>query len=120
MDISPGEVCYRSDNESAINTLWISWSGITPKIGSSFTDYFNDYENDEAYKFSPVIIHLRVYPGTNTHYVVVIGKNSDGTYKICDPVDAYSSWDATISGNHITGIGGRVDCEIDQVIQYVK
>ena len=51
---------------------------------------------------------------------IVIGKNSDGTYKICDPVDAYSSWDATISGNHITGIGGRVNCEIDQVIQYVK
>ena len=46
---------------------------------------------------------------------IVIGKNSDGTYKICDPVDAYSSWDATISG-----IGGRVNCEIDQVIQYVK
>ena len=51
---------------------------------------------------------------------IVIGKNSDGTYKICDPVDAYSSWDATMSGNHITGIGGRVNCEIDQVIQYVK
>lgn len=120
VDISPGEVCYKSDNGSAINTVWISWSGITPKIGSSFTDYFNNYENDESYKFSPVIIHLRVYPGTSTHYVIVIGKNSDGTYKICDPVDAYSSWDATISGNHITGIGGRVNCEIDQVIQYVK
>ena len=125
VDISPGEVCYKSDNGSAINTVWISWSGITPKIGSSFTDYFNNYENDESYKFSPVIIHLRVYPGTNTHYVIVIGKNSDGTYKICDPVDAYSSWDATISGNHITGIKDkdgkfRVNCEINQVIQYVK
>ena len=40
VDISPGEVCYKSDNGSAINTVWISWSGITPKIGSSFTDYF--------------------------------------------------------------------------------
>lgn len=125
VDISPGEVCYKSDNGSVINTVWISWSGITPKIGSSFTDYFNNYENDESYKFSPVIIHLSVYPGTNTHYVVVIGKNSDGTYKICDPVEAHSSWDATISGNHITGIKDedgkpRVNCEIDQVIQYVK
>lgn len=125
VDISPGEVCYKSDNGSAINTVWISWSGITPKIGSSFTDYFTDYENDESYKVSPVIIHLSVYPGTNTHYVVVIGKNSDGTYKVCDPVEAYSSWDATISGNHITGIKDkdgkfRVNCEINQVIQYVK
>lgn len=125
VDISPGEVCYKSDNGSAINTVWISWSGITPKIGSSFTDYFNNYENDESYKFSPVIIHLSVYPGTNTHYVVVIGKNSDGTYKICDPVEAHSSWNATISGNYITGIEDedgkpRVNCEIDQVIQYVK
>lgn len=125
VDISPGEICYKSDNGSEVKTLWISWSGITPKIGSSFTDYFTDYENDESYKVSPVIIHLSVYPGTNTHYVIVIGKNSDGTYKICDPVDAHSSWNATISGNYITGIEDedgkpRVNCEIDQVIQYVK
>ena len=125
VDISPGEICYKSDNGSEVKTLWISWSGITPKIGSSFTDYFTDYENDESYKVSPVIIHLSVYPGTDTHYVVVIGKNSDGTYKICDPVETHSSWDATISGNHITGIKDedgkpRVNCEIDQVIQYVK
>lgn len=120
VDISPGEVCYRSDNGVNVETRWISWSGITPKIGNSFIDYFNNYENDESYKFSPVIIHLQVYPGTNTHYVVVIGKNLDGTYKICDPVDAYSSWNATISGNYIVGIGGRVNCAIDQVIQYVK
>ena len=120
VDISPGEVCYRSDNGVNVETRWISWSGITPKIGNSFIDYFNNYENDESYKFSPVIIHLQVYPGTNTHYVVVIGKNLDGTYKICDPVDAYSSWNAAISGNYIVGIGGRVNCAIDQVIQYVK
>ena len=120
VDISPGEICYKSDTGSGVLTRWISWSGITPKIGSSFADFYNNYENDESYKYSPVIIHLGVYPGTNTHYVVVIGKNSDGTYKICDPVDAYSSWDATIKGNYITGINGKVNCNIDQVIQYMK
>lgn len=120
VNISPGEICYKSDTGSGVWTQWISWSGITPQIGSSFTDYYNNYENDESYKYSPVIIHLRVYPGSDTHYVVVIGKNPDGTYKICDPIEAHSSWDATINGNYITGINGRVSCNIDQVIQYVK
>lgn len=120
VDISPGEICDKSKIEVGGVTQWISWSGITPKIGNSFADYYNIYENDEAYKYSPVIIHLKVYPGSREHYVLVIGKNSDGTYKICDPVDTYSSWDATIKDNYITGINGGVNCNIDQVIQYVK
>ena len=28
--------------------------------------------------------------------------------------------DATISGNHITGLGGRVNCNINKAVQYVK
>ena len=120
VDISPGEICYKSDTGSGFLTRWISWSGITPKIGSSFADFYNNYENDESYKYSPVIIHLRVYPGSTGHYVVVIGKNPNGTYKICDPIDDYSSWDATIKDNYITGINEKVNCNIDQVIQYMK
>ncbi len=124
VDISPGEICYRSGNgKIPFETAWISWGGITPRLnfdGSQFGNYFNDYENDASYKYSPVIILLTVYPGSNNHFVVVIGKNSDGTYKICDPVDGYSTWDATISGNHITGLGGRVNCNINKAVQYVK
>lgn len=78
VDISPGEICYRSGNgKIPFETAWIFWSGITPRLnfdGSQFGNYFNDYENDASYKYSPVIIHLTVYPGSNNHFVVVIGK----------------------------------------------
>lgn len=123
VNISPGEICYRSGGGSlTFDTLWINWSGVSSAIatGASFATYFNRYVNDTSYKYSPVIIHLTKYPGTTTHYVVVIGKNSNGTYKIADPVDVYSTWDATITGSYITGLNGGVSCSIDKIIQCIK
>lgn len=120
-DISPGEICYVSGKGAMdFRTQWISWDGVTCDnvSGVEFNRLFNRYNDDDLYKYSPVIIHLTKYPGTSTHYVVVIGKNSDGTYKICDPVDKYSTWDATINGNYIIGIDGRVNCIINQIVQY--
>lgn len=123
VNISPGEICYRSGGGSLnFNTLWINWNNIKSSIasGNNFESYFNRYYDDKSYKYSPVIVHLTRYPGSNTHYVVVVGRNNNGTYKIVDPIDCYSTWDATITGGYITGLNGGVSCGIDQIIQYIK
>lgn len=123
IDISPGEFAYKCGGGALyFNTRWAEWRddvSVRKTYGSDWQTYFSDYNKDKDYKYSPVIIQLTNYCYSNSHYVVVAGKNSDGTYKVYDCY-SYEEWDATIEGGYVYGLGGKANGSIGQVCQYYK
>lgn len=123
IDISPGEFAYNCGGGALyFTTRWAEWRDdvtVRKTRGSSWKDYYNDYKKDNDYKYSPVIIQLTNYCYSSSHYVVVAGKNADGTYKIYD-CNTNKEWNATIKGGYVYGLGGKVNGGIGQVCQYIK
>ncbi len=123
IDISPGEFAYNCGGGSLyFATKWAEWRNdvnVRKSTGSSWKNYYNDYKNDKNYKYSPVIVQLTRYCYTNSHYVVIVGKNADGTYKVYD-CSYDKEWNATIKGNSVSGLGGKAGGTIANVRQYYK
>lgn len=123
IDISPGEFAYNCGGGALyFSTGWAEWRDdvdVRKAYGTAWKDYYDDYKSDDEYKYSPVIIQLTNYFYSNSHYVLVVGKNSDGTYKIYD-CNENEEWNATIENGYVYGLGGKVNGSIGQVRQYYK
>lgn len=123
IDLSPGEFCYKCGGGSLyFGNTWARWrKDVTMRTtyGSNWKSYYDAYKNDENYKYSPVIIQLTHYCYSDSHYVLLVGKNDDGTYKI---YDCYmnKTWNAKITGGYIYGLNGKASGSIGKVCQYYK
>lgn len=123
IDIGPGEFAYNCGQGALyFTTRWAEWRddvSVRKTSGTEWEDYYRDYKDDNEYKYSPVIIQITNYCYTNSHYVVVVGKNKNGTYKVYDCYEN-AQWDATIKNGHVYGLGGKANGSIGQVCQYIK
>lgn len=105
--VSPNEILTKYNGSTKFDS---NWGGIDPtkdyskKTGTSFDEAWDKYASGDG-QYSPPIIHIpkNNYYYLNGHFMLAIGKNADGSYKILDPYDYPNSaeWNATISDGKI-------------------
>lgn len=111
LDVTPFEILNKYNGSTVFGD---SWGGINPQkdytkstAKSAFDAAWDKYVNGDK-QYSPPIIHINGKSSNvyykNGHFMLVIGKNADGSYQILDPYDGTPSssvWNATISDGKI-------------------
>lgn len=132
-DVSPEYLCRGEYAEGKWNTnygIQYNVSGISVVSGSGnqsgntaynrVNSMLNNHISDNGSgKYSPVVIHY--HNSSNQHSIIIIGKNSDGSYQTLDPAIGLQTVRLTISTSGAIGGSvtyGSVGCSLDAVQQF--
>ena len=99
IDVTPEEILDTGGGATMFGYAWGGAAYSTPEdIGTAYARYVGGEG-----KYSPVIIRLRKYSSSGSHFVLIVGKKDDGSYIIVNPWSQNDRiLDASISGNDVT------------------
>ena len=99
IDVTPQTIL---DTGNGATMFGYAWGGATYTRPEEIESAFSRYVLGEG-KYSPVIIRLRNYSSSGTHFVMIVGKKDDGNYVVVNPWSKNDLMlDAYIVGNTVT------------------
>ncbi len=114
ISITPQTILDKYNGATVFGYSWGGASYLTPK---TFSSAFSNYTGGEG-KYSPVIIRLKKYSSSGTHFLLVVGQKANGKYILVDPWSSTAvKFTATIQDEVIT-YKGNISETLTDIRQY--